>query len=185
MTPTLLLDPSDASAMTRDFVLPDSAAEATPESIKTAELEGRQVLRITGAASAGVELAANERAASDAVELKFAFLLEQGSGQTLCTVGDANQPACVVVQGDEILLVSNGQSRPCGKVAPGTWQQLALSTQGDVTRVTLDSNPAVELRHTPEATWLYLGKGYRSSTPPIADTAFVIDIASVQSRILF
>ncbi len=183
LTPTLLLDPSDASAVARDFVLPDSAAEATPESIKTVEIAGRQHLRITGAASAGVELAANERAAGDAVELKFGFMVERGGAQTLCTVGDANQPARVVVQGDEILLVAGDQRRLCGRTAPGAWQQLTLVTQGEMTRVTLDRSPSVELRHTPEATWLYLGEGYRNASPPVAATAFVIDIASVQTRI--
>jgi hypothetical protein len=183
MTPTLRLDPTDASAVSRDFVLPDSAA-AVPESIRTAELEGRQVLRITGAASAGVELAANERGAGDAVELKFDFLLEPGDGQTLCTVGDANQHARVIVQGDEILLLSHGQSFSCGKAGRGVWQQLMLSTQGDMTRVTLDSNPPAELRHNPEATWLYLGEGYRPSVLPAEPSAFSIDISTVRSRIL-
>lgn len=182
MTPTLLLDPSDPAALARSFVLP-AAPAAAAESITSAEIDGRQVVRITGGASAGVELAANERAAGDSVELKFSFMVERGKEQTLCTMGDANQPARVVLQGDDILLVGNGQSHPCGKVTPGTWQQLALLTHGDVTHVTLNSNPPVELRHTPEATWFYLGEGFRSGTPPIADTAFVIDIASLQTRI--
>ena len=179
---TLLLDPSDASALVRDFVLPVTTA-AAPESVQTAEIDGRHILRFSGGASAGIELAANERADGDAVELTFSFMVEQGGGQTICTVGDANQSARVVFEKGEILLTSPDQSRSCGKVTPGVWQQLALSTHGDVTRVTLDSNSPVELRHTPEATWIYLGEGFRSSSLSTGHSVFSIDISTVQTRV--
>jgi hypothetical protein len=147
------------------------------------EVTGKELFRLSGAASAGVELDANERSAGDAVELTFVFLIERGDGQTLATAGDANQPARVLVRGTEILLCANGQTQACGAATPGAWQRLALTTRSDVTRVALDGNPPVEVRHTPEATWLYLGEGYRPATP-VGDTAFVVEISTVRSRVI-
>jgi hypothetical protein len=139
------------------------------------------LLRLAGNASAGVELPANERASGDAVEFEFAFRLERGTTGTLCTIGDALQPARVAVRGDGIVLHAAGDQQLCGKAAPGTWQRLSLLTQADFTRVTLDANPAATVCHAPQATWLYLGEGYPSSALS-ADTAFSIDVPSVRSR---
>lgn len=158
-------------------------APGTSTSAESAVRDGRRVLRLAGPASAGLELPANARAAGDAVELEFAFRVERPGACTLCTVGDANQPARVVVQNDAILLVATSRSQPCGKVTPGLWQQLRLTTRDHVTRLTVDGSSPAEVTHTPEATWLYLGEGYRSDAPP-ADAAFAIDIASVRTRIL-
>jgi hypothetical protein len=191
-----LLDAADGAAFARDFRTvggagsPDALAApgalrapAAPARAEGAERDGKSVLRFTGAASAGVELDANERASGDAVELEFAFLLEGGDNQTLCTVGDALQPARVIARGGELLLCANGQSLPCGKAAPGAWRRLALFSRGDLTRATLDRNPPVELRHAPQATWLYLGEGYRPAVPHASDAAFAVDTASVRSRV--
>jgi hypothetical protein len=183
MQPALRFDPSDVTALNRDFIFPAVNASVS-ESVQTAELDGRPVLRFEGGASAGIELAANERSTGDAVELNFSFKVEGEGEQTLCTVGDANQPARIVLRENNIMLVAGEQTRSCGKVQSGVWQRLSLSSCGDSTKAVLDDQPPVEIRHTPEATWLYLGEGYRSGTPPIVDTVFVIDIASVRSRIL-
>ena len=161
----------------------EPAASRVSETSASAEYtirDGHPVLRFTGAASAGVELAANERKDGDTVELAFSFRLERGVTGTLCTVGDANQPARVIVRGTELLLCANGQSLSCGKAAPSAWQQLSLTTCGDTTRITLDGNAPAEVRHTPEANWLYLGEGYPRSS---ADIAFVVDLRSVRSRV--
>ena len=180
--PSLLLAPADAIALARDFVLPTNVPIA-PESVQTVQNDGKTLVRFTGATSAGVELDANERAYGDTVHLEFAFLLESNDGQTLCTVGDASQPARVLVRGADIILCANNQTFPCGRATPGVWQRLALSTWETVTRVTLDSNPPAEIRHTPEATWIYLGDGYRPASPT-SDAVFSIDVQSVRSRVM-
>ncbi|MEI8206470.1 MAG: sialidase family protein, partial [Kiritimatiellales bacterium] len=180
--PSLLLAPADAPALARDFVLPTNNLPIAPESVQTVQSDGKTLIRFTGATSAGVELGANERAYGDIADLEFAFRLESGDGQTLCTVGDANQPARVLVSGTNILLCANNQTIPCGRATPGVWQRLALKTGKTVTRVTLDSNPPAEIQHTPEATWIYLGDGYRPDSPTNY-AVFSIDVQSVRSRV--
>ncbi len=160
-----------------------SARTAMPSSVVCSEADGHPVLRLIGAASAGVELDANERAAGDAVEFEFSFLLERGITGTLCTLGDANQPARVIVRGSDILLAKEGALSPCGIVTPGAWQRLSVSSAADLTKVTLGTHAPAELRHMPQATWLYLGEGYRPAAPT-HDTSFRIDVQTVRSRII-
>jgi hypothetical protein len=161
----------------------ETRESGTSASAEYALRDGRPFLRFTGAASAGVELDANERAQGDGVELKFDFLLERGTTGTLCTVGDANQPARITVRGAEIVLCANGLTRRCGPVASGVWQRLRLRSQGDLTRVTLDHNPAAEVQHAPQATWLYLGEGYRPAEPA-SNAPFSVAVQSVRSRVI-
>lgn len=190
-----LFEASDAAAFARDFaVRSGSAGSAIPPAASrpqpagscanTFYEAGKTRLRLTGRASAGVELAANERKAGDTVELAFDFLIERGARGTLCTVGDAERPARVVVSGDEIVLAAGGTALPCGKIAAGTWQHLTLSTGGDHTRATLDDRPQADVRHLPQATWVYLGEGYPASYPAASDIACVIDVTSVRSRVI-
>lgn len=172
-----LCDAADPAAFERDFAVTHAAsADAGPPgrilwrgggpaaraagAVAAAMQDSRPVLCLTGAASVGVELEANERASGDAVELEFAFLIERGATGTLCTAGEANQPARVLVGGTNIVLCANGQTLSCGSATPGLWQRLALTTFGHTTRVTLDHNLPAEVQHMPQATWLYLGEGY-------------------------
>jgi hypothetical protein len=189
-----LFDAAEPLAVTRDFLLASGGAgsPSTPSAMGTSratssvlasERDGRPVLRFTGSASAGVELDANERASGDAVEFEFAFRMESGGTGTLCTVGDVNQPARVVIRDAEVLLCANVATHSCGRLTPGAWQRLTLATRGDTTRVTLDDNPTAEVRHAPQATWLYLGEGYRPFSSP-SDSAFCIDVPSVRSRVI-
>ena len=158
------------------------AAPAPSASCGSAVRDGTPVLRITGAASAGVELPDNERAAGDAVELAFAFRLERGGTGTLCTAGDALRPARVIVRDGEVVLVTAEVALPCGIARPGTWQRLSLVTRGTLTRVAVDAAPPAEVSHAPQATWLYLGEGYPASAPA-SDAAFDIDVPSVRTRV--
>jgi hypothetical protein len=146
----------------------------------TVDVQGT-LLHLTGAASAGVELPANERASGDALDFTFAFRLERGTTGTLCTVGDARHPARAVVRDGALFLQVAETSSPCGRIVPGTWQHLALVSQADTTRAALDTAPAVAVRHAPQATWLYLGEGYPAASPP-ADIVFDVDVPSVRSR---
>jgi len=189
-----LFDASNPAAFVRDFypasggagspsTLPPLSQARVSSPVSVSEHAGKSALSFTGKASAGVELESNERASGDTVELAFAFQIQQGDRHTLCTVGDANQPARVLIRGSGIVLCANGVMTPCGSATPGAWQRLALFSKGDLTRVTLDNNPSVVIHHTPQATWLYLGEGYRTADPPDSDGTFMIDLPSVRSRV--
>lgn len=161
-----------------------SPLQTSPSGTSVIASDGRSLLRLSGAASAGVELPANDRAAGDAVEIAFDFLIERGASGTLCTVGDALQPARVVLRGTGIALAAAGAEQPCGPATPGAWQRLILRTQGGSTRVTLDGHPSAEVRHLPQATWLYLGEGYPGTADPARTIAVDIAVDSVRTRIL-
>ena len=186
-----LLDAANPAAFARDFLVStrgarprDGTSAARTDSSATVDLAGdRTLLRLTGPASAGVELAANDRAAGDAVEFAFDFRIERGATGTLCTVGDANQTARASVRGADIVLRVGGITRLCGQTKPGAWQRLVLRTRSGVTAVTLDGNPPAELSHTPQATWLYLGEGFPSSAPA-SDLSFCADASSARSRVI-
>ena len=164
-----------------DFILPPGS-QNTPDSITAGNVDSRKTLRFAGTASAGVELEANNRARGDTVEMKFSFRIETGSRQTICTVGDANEPARIKVEGNAILLSAGGQTIACGSVKPGFWHELFIQTRQGITRAQLDGQPAVELAHNPKATWIYLGEGYRSSGIG-PDAAFTVDATSIRSRV--
>jgi hypothetical protein len=176
--PVVRLDPADGAAFERDFALPaddECGVEATTA-------DGRQVLRIKGDASAGMDLDENDRARGDKVQVAFRFRIESGDPHVLCTVGDANQPARVVARGGEVSLTAGDQNVSCGKMAPNEWHLVEIMTTGDQTAAKLDGGPEAAVRHRPAATWLYLGEGYRGGSVP-ATNRFLIDIASVRSKV--
>ncbi len=181
-----LFDATNPAAFARDFAEACATSrDAGPPAcarVVVATQDGRALLRFSGSASAGVELGANGRASGDAVECEFTFRLERGATGTLCTAGDALQPARVSLRGAQAELAAGGVSRSCGAVTPGARHRLSLCTQGASTRVTLDANPPAEVSHAPQATWLYLGEGYPSGAPA-ADAAFDIDVSSVRTRV--
>ncbi len=155
--------------------VPDHAPNPAPAGADDA------LLRLAGDASAGVELAANERAAGDIVELAFEFRIENGAIATLCTAGDANHPARVLLRDGELLLCSGTQTNRCGNTARDAWQRIVLVTGADITRVTLDDLPPAEARHASQATWVYLGEGYPRAP---ASNDGRIAFRNVRSRIL-
>jgi hypothetical protein len=162
----------------------EQRASETSALTELLQQDEKTLLRFAGDASAGVELPANERAAGDAVDFEFAFRLERAATGMLCTVGDAIESLRVSVCGTNIVISTLSGARACGPAAPGAWQRLSLHTQAVCTRVTLDAHPPAEIRHTPQATWLYLGEGYPSGAGTAADVAFDIDVASVRTRII-
>lgn len=177
--PVLSLDPADSAAFERDFVLPEDAVG--PAEVVT--VEGCQCLRISGEASAGVDLDENLRERGDRVEFAFRFRLERGDSHILCTVGDAHQPARLIARSGAVFLHAGGQEARCGPLKPDGWTTVELTTCGDQTSASVDGQPPVSVRHTPQATWLYLGQGYRTAAIP-AGHRFVIDVPSVRSRVV-
>lgn len=173
------MDPADEAAFDRDFIVPDAQPHGGSEVIT---LEGRTVLRLRDHGSAGVDLDENDRQRGDRVSLRFRFRVEQGDGQTLCTAGDFNQPARLVVHKGEVWLCSPETEVSCGRVNADGWTVASLETYGDVTRARIDEGSTVEVRHRPEATWIYLGEAF----PKYSDfpgTRLLIDVGSVCSRV--
>jgi hypothetical protein len=116
---------------------------------------------------------------------EFAFRLDGPGDGTLVTVGDANHPARVVTSGDRCRPLHRGpdtrvRSRAARRVAAAH----APLARRHYAYLSVDDAPAAELRHTPQATWLYLGEGYPSASKPVRPFVFDVDVASVRSRIL-
>ncbi|MHB8903111.1 MAG: sialidase family protein, partial [Thermoguttaceae bacterium] len=177
--PAIRLDPADSAALAEAFTFPSGSVST----VETATAAGLQVLRFRGNASAGVDLDRNDRPRGDRVELELRFHVEEGSGQVLATVGDADKPARVVVEERQVFLAAAGEKRPLGTVSAGDWSTLRMATGARRTTASLDDGQPETVRHDPAATWIYLGDGYpdRHVSPP---TSFTIDLASVRSRVI-
>jgi hypothetical protein len=175
----VFLDPANEDAFAEGFLLPQEPVA----DIGAAMVEGQRVLRIGGDTSAGVDLDENDRARGDMVEFSFPFRIERGDHHVLCTVGDANEPVRVVARAQQVLVVADGEEFECGTLRAGEWNEIALSTAGERTTVALNGGEAAGATHTPVATWLYLGQGYRTGEVS-AENAFGIDVSSVRSRVV-
>jgi hypothetical protein len=175
------VDLTGQTSLIGDFIRP-TGPQKTPDSILAGNVGSLKTLRFAGTASAGVELEANNRERGDTVEMKFSFRIETGSIQTICTVGDANEPARIKVEGNAIVLSAGGQTIACGSAKPGSWQEIFIQTRQGITRAQLDGLPAVEISHNPKANWIYLGEGYRSSGIG-PDAVFSVDATSIRSRV--
>ncbi len=177
-SPILWLDPADESLLADAFDMPAVYEPAAEVAI----VDGREVLRIRGDASAGVDLDPNNRRRGDRVEIEFRFHVENGDRQVLTTVGDANQPARVVVEQGTVSLRSAEETVRLGTVSVDEWSTLRLETSGNVTRAWLNDSRSATVEHHPVATWLYLGEGYPDHGTP-TESSVVIDIGSVRSRV--
>ena len=176
--PVLWLDPADDASFGDNFALPENQSGG----IEVVTIDGSQALRFSGEASAGVDLDENDRDRGDRIKIGFRFKIESGDGQVLCTVGDANQPARVVVRSDEVWLQATAGAVRCGKVKRGGWTQIGVITAGDETSVTVGDGQSAGVRHQPIATWVYFGQGYRTGAIPAA-SRFLVDVDSVRSRV--
>ncbi len=177
--PLMWMDPTDEAAFERDFVLPAAEPRGGSEVVS---LDGRKVLRPRDYGSVGVDLDENDRRRGDRVSLRFRFRLERGTDCTLCTVGDFNQPARLIVRNGQTLLCSGATETPCGPVAPDEWTPVSIETYGDITRASVGQGPTVEVHHQPEATWAYLGEAFPKYND-FPGTRLLIDIESVQTRV--
>ncbi|MBN2450340.1 MAG: exo-alpha-sialidase [Lentisphaeria bacterium] len=178
--PLLWFDPADRGRFGRDFVVPVAFPRGGSE---VAEVDGRQVLRFRDHGSAGVDLDENRRDRGDRVLLRFRFRLEAGDGQTLCTVGDVNQPARLIARGGYVLLCAGTVEQPCGEIAPTGWTPVAVESWANSTRARAGEGLEAVVRHAPEATWMYLGDGF----PPYGDfpgSRFLVDVASVGTDVV-
>ncbi len=176
--PLLWMDPTDAD-FEQQFEIPDDCFQG----VRKTKVDGKSVLRFFGEGSAGVDLDENHRNRGDSVELRFRFKHESGNKQVLCTIGDADQPARLVINKNQLFLTAGTQKVLCDDLPVGTWSSVTVTTAGDKTRVQLDNSPPVEVTHTPKGTWVYLGQGYRTGKSTGNDH-FVIDITSVQSKVI-
>jgi len=178
-SPIMWMDPADEAAFDRDFVVP--AAEPRGGS-KVVKIGGRDFLRLRDNGSVGVDLDENDRKRGDRVFLRFRFQAERGDEHTLCTVGDFNQPARLVVRNGRAFLCTAKTETPCGRVNPDGWTTMSIETYGDVTRARVGEDSTVEVHHEPEATWVYLGDAYPKYNH-FPGTRFLIDVESVQTRV--
>jgi hypothetical protein len=173
------MDPADEAAFARDFVVPTAEPRGGSEVVT---VEGRRVLRLRDHGSVGVDLDENDRSRGDPVALRFRFRIERGHQHTLCTVGDFNQPARLIVRDGRVLLCTAKAETACGRVASEGWTTVSVETHGHVTRARVGEGSPVEAQHRPEATWVYLGEAF----PKYHDfpgTRLLIDVESVATRV--
>jgi BNR repeat protein len=176
--PSIDLNPAVKATLHAALDIP-AQIESTTE-IVTADQ--RKLLRISGNASAGVDLDHNDRTRGDRVQFEFRFQIEKGDRQVLVTTGDANHPARVVVDCGKVLLCANEEQLPLGTVSADGWSIIRLETGGKATIARLDDNESATIPHDPVGTWLYLGDGFPDrGTPP--DNSLLIDMGSVRSRV--
>lgn len=177
--PLVWLDPRDELACTHDFAWP----AATPRGgFEVAEVDCRRILRLRDQGSAGLDLDENHRDQGDRVMLAFRFRIESGQRQTLCTLGDYNQPARLVVRDGHVLLCAGAVERPCGLVDPSGWTAVSLETWGDRTRARVSEGAPAEVQHKPLATWAYLGEAF-PAYGIYPGTTTLIDVGSLRTRV--
>ena len=177
--PIMWMDPADGEAFERDFIQSDGSPHGGSEVVT---IDGRQVLRLRDHGSAGVDLDENDRDGGDRVYLNFRFKIESGDRQTLCTVGDLNQPARLVARDGGVFLCADGTEALCGPINADGWTPVSIETYDDVTRARVGQRPAVEVHHEPEATWIYLGEGY-PEYGNFPGTRLLIEVESVRTRV--
>ena len=178
-SPIMWMDPSDESAFERDFVVPTAEPRGGSDVVTK---DGREVLRLRDHGSVGVELDENQRRRGDRVFLRFRFQTESGDEHTLCTVGDFNQPARLVVRNGQTYLCTAKSETPSGRVNSHGWTTVSIETHGDVTRASVGEGSTVEVHHKPEATWIYLGDAYPKYNH-FPGTRSLLDVESVQTRV--
>ena len=178
--PLVWLDAADAAAFKRDFVLPSSTPRGGSEVVT---VDDRRVLRLRDQGSVGVDLDENARTRGDRVLLRFRSRLERGEGQTLCTVGDFNQPARLIARGGQVFLRAGATERPCGRLAPGGWTDVSLETERETTTARVGEGEPVQVQHRPEGAWVYLGEGF-PEYGQYPGTSFLVDVASVGTRVV-
>ncbi len=177
--PLIRFDAADAAGVKTGFVLP----EADDVGVETVEVDGRPALRLRGPASAGVDLDVNDRGAGDVVAFGFRARVEGNDRVTLCTVGDAEAPARLVVEKGQARWRLGSVARACGSCRAGAWIDVALRSGGGESSVRLGKGDWVALDHRPMATWLYLGDGYAAGRGTV-DGVLVVDVGSVRSRVV-
>lgn len=179
MRPIVWMDAALRDAFERDFVLPPPEGRGGTEAVT---FEGVGALRFRDHGSAGIDLDDNERARGDKVAIDFQFLIESGDSQTLCTVGDFNEPARVIARDGQVVLMAKGMEAPCGPVNANGWTSVSLETWRDRTTARLGSGPSAGVRHRPVATWAYLGEAF-PKYGEYRGTRFLVDIGSLRTRV--
>lgn len=177
--PMVWMNPAEAAAFDRDFVLPPEDARGGVEVVTS---DGVPVLRLRDQGSAGVDLDENDRSRGDAVAVRFRFRIESGASHTICTVGDFNQPARLVARSGQVFLCAGQTEEPCGRVDASGWTAVSLETSRDRTKAGVGDGTTVEVRHRPIATWVYFGEGF-PEYGKYPGTRWLLDIGSVRTRV--
>jgi alpha-L-fucosidase len=175
--PVLWLDAADPASYTAFAWAPD-----VERGVSVAQDGDGRILRFAGEASAGIELDANDREAGDRVELRFRFRCPIGDRHTVCTAGDANQPARVCVKNGRVRLQTADAEHDAGPLKTDVWNEAAVETAAETTTLRLNDGDPVSVSHRPQATWMMLGEGYPPNGIPDGNR-LEIDVESVRTRV--
>lgn len=177
--PMVWMDPADAAAFDRDFVLPPDGERGGAEVVT---IDGVRALRLRDQGSAGVDLDENDRSRGDGVALRFRFRIERGASHVLCTVGDFNQPARLVARSGQMFLCAGQADEPCGRVNPDGWTTVSMETSRDRTSASVGDGETAEVRHRPVATWAYFGEGF-PEYGIYPGSRWLLDVGSARTRV--
>jgi hypothetical protein len=174
--PIVNVDAAQEGALVRDFV----PAPPPTDEVRVENTAEGAVLYLRGETSAGVDLDENVRSRGDLVELELLFRTESSAQTVLCTVGDGNDPARVVLSGGRASLRTKQGEKDCGALRADAWNRLRLTTRGTQTTAQINDGAGQTVEHHPVGTWLYLGQGYREGK---AGGEVRILVASVRTRV--
>lgn len=184
--PLLHFVPSNSEVLARDFIIP----EGPTAGVVVERVQEATYLRFNPLGSAGVDLDDNERAAGDAVQMRFRFRLISPTEDitdvgrcTVVTVGDTEHPVRLRIEGTKASVHVGDRVVTAGEVQTDAWTEVDLYTADDRTEIRLSDGPAAVVKHAPQANWIYLGEGYHDDAPP-ANNAFQIDLTSLRSRVI-
>ena len=151
--------------------------------IRTAEEEGRTLLRFDAdLGSAGIDLDANDPA-TDTLHLAFRFRVDEASKEPLTLFTLGHPAAKLVADGGRVELVTDDATADAGDVGEG-WTGVELISGGGELRARLEGGEWVAVTHSPTYRWPYLGRGYFREAPDDVDGGFSIDVGSVRSRVI-
>lgn len=174
--PLVSVDAADLTALARDFL----PCPPPTDEVRVEDTAGGAVLCLRGETSAGVDLDENLRQRGDVVELELMFRPVNAARTVLCTVGNGNDPARVVLSEGRATLRTNRGVVDCGALRMDAWNRLRLTSHGTQTTAQINDGVLQTVEHHPQDTWLYLGEGYRTGKP--AGEVRIL-VPSVRSRV--
>lgn len=143
------------------------------------------LLQITGEASAGLDVDANDRAAGDGVLLRFSAKVLSGDKLVLCTIGGEKDYVELRVDNGKCILKARNfegyDEAVLGEVSKD-WKTFELFTGGNQTGCRIAGEKTYQfVKHNPAGTWVYLGKGYRRSPKEETIRPYDFDVPETSS----
>jgi hypothetical protein len=144
----------------------------------------RQVIRVVGDGSAGLELPDNERSRGDRVEIQARVRVTGQADTDILTVGDGDHWVCLGTRNGQYALVQGDRVTPLPVPLGEGWQTVGVTT-GQGTTTCRVGDEALTVPHQCTGTWAYLGRAYgRPRHMVSAWPEFEVELGSLRSRVV-